>query len=182
MNKIKRIMLIKRLGYIFYNLVILALSYVFNRFFQMLLFILIFNYIQNCFLYRFHADTIISNPIKAVKYCKIITITVEIIYLCVCYPLNIMVYNNLFIIFIIALLNALLEFYLRKTIISANILKNKELLLQSCRDSNISLNSTKRLVLHYIENKSYQEIANIECLELETIKQSIRRSKRKLGL
>ena len=98
--------------YLIYNIFLLTLAYFLNRFFQVLIFVLFFNFIQNCFNYRFHAETIIQSPIKAVRYCKIITVIVEIIYMIFCKELNISVYSNLLIIFIVALLNALVQFSL----------------------------------------------------------------------
>ena len=34
--------------------------------------------------------------------------------------------------------------------------------------------------MKFIENRSYQEIADIECVDIETIKKSILRSKKKM--
>ena len=73
-----------RIIYILYCLLMLVLAFAFNRFFQMLMFILFFEVLQGCFAWRFHADTIESDPIKAVKYCKLITVGIEIIYLIFC--------------------------------------------------------------------------------------------------
>ena len=100
------------IGYTLYCIGLLALSYFMDRFFQMLMFILFFNLIQNSFLKRFHADTLFEGePIKAVRYCKVITLVVELIYLVLCKDLDISIYSNLLIIFLIAFINALLQFY-----------------------------------------------------------------------
>ena len=105
------------LSYILYNAILLTFSYFVGRFYQMLLFVLFYNTFQNCFRYRFHADTIQHDPIKAVRLCKIITICVEIIYLMLCKDLDVYIYSNLFIIFLITLLNAILKFSLEIVII-----------------------------------------------------------------
>ena len=161
----------------------LTIAYIFNRFFQMLIFILFYNTIQNCFRYRFHADTLYSDdPIKAVKYCKIITIVVEVIYLMFCKELNVSVYSNLGIILIIVVINSLLQFYLERKIINKSILTNKEHVIGICKEYNISELATNRLILHYVNGKTIQEIATLENVEEITIKQSIRITKRRLGL
>ena len=183
MTKMNKILLRRRIVYITYNIILLSISYFLSRFVQMLVFVLFYNTIQNCFNYRFHSDTIFyDNPIKAVRYCKLITIVVEIIYLCFCKEFEVSVYSNLFIIFLIALLNALLQFYLERVIISSSILHNKSLLLTRCNEIGLTTEAINRLILHYIEHKTIKEIANNECVEIATIKQSIRRSLRKLGL
>lgn len=166
--------------YLIYNAIILIIAYFFNRFFQMLIFILFFETIQNCFYYRFHADTIQKDPIKAVRLCKIITISVEILYLIFCNNLNISIYSNLFIIFLIAFCNCILEVAIRKIIIRDEDLKDEKRLLELCANANLSKNATDRMLLKYIKNKSYQEIANLECVDIDTIKKSINRSRKKI--
>lgn len=166
--------------YLVYNIILLTISYFLNRFFQMLIFILFFGFIQNCFRYRFHADSIVSDPVKAVKLCKVITICVEIIYLIFCKELDISIYSNLFIIFLIAFTNCLLEFALENFVIKNSYLHNEEKLLELCRKSNLSQNATNRMIMKFIENKTYQEIADIECVDVDSVKKSISRSKKKI--
>lgn len=153
-----------------------------NRLLQMLMFVLFYEVIQDCFNKRFHAESIIDNPIKAVYVCKIITVIVEIVFLIFCKDLNVSIYSNLFLIFIIALLNALIQFLVEKTIITKVSLKDKNILLKLCEEAKLSNNATQRLIWRYVENKSIKEIANIEFVNEETIEQSIRRSKRKLNI
>lgn len=166
--------------YLIYNILLLVLSYFLNRFFQMLIFVLFFNFMQNCFKYRFHADTIISNPVKAVRVCKVITVGVELLYLTFCNKLDISIYSNLFVIFVIAFTNCLLEFSIESFYSKENCLKNKEILLELCSRSNLSETATHRMLLRYIENKSYEEIADLECIDVDSIKRSISRSKKRI--
>lgn len=166
--------------YIIYNIVLLTLAFVFNRFYQMLIFILFYDLIQNCFRYRFHADTVVENPTKAVKYCKIITIVVEIIYLITCTGLDISIYSNLAIIFLITSTSCILEVSLEYFIIKNDCLKDRTKLLELCKRANLTYSATNRMIMKFIENKSYQEIADMECVDIETIKKSILRSKKKI--
>ena len=168
------------LVYLLYNIILLTISYFFGRFYQMLIFILFYSFIQNCFHYRFHADTIQDDPIKAVNLCKVITIVVEIIYLLLCKNLNISIYSNLFIIFLVALINCLLEFSLRYFIIKKDDLRDKEKLLTLCKNANLTKNATDRMILKYVDGKSYKEIADLECVDVQTIKMSINRSRNKI--
>ena len=166
--------------YLIYNIILLTISYFLNRFFQMLIFILFFEFIQNCFKYRFHADSIVDDPIKAVRLCKVITIGGEIVYLIFCKDLDISVYSNLLIIFLIAFINCLIEFAIQNIAIKENCLKDKDKLLQLCNNANLTPLATNRMILKYIENKTCQEIADIECVDVDTIKKSINRSRKKI--
>lgn len=168
------------LSYILYNAILLTFSYFVGRFYQMLLFVLFYNTIQNSFKYRFHADTIQHDPIKAVRLCKIITIFVEIIYLILCKDLDVSIYSNLFIIFLITLSNAILEFSLEIFLIKEEDLRNESKLLLLCKKAKLSKNATDRMVMKYIKNMTYQEIADLECVDLQTIKISINRSRKKI--
>lgn len=166
--------------YIIYNILLLTVSYFLNRFYQMLLFVLFFNFIQNCFHYRFHADTIQSDPIKAIRLCKVITILVEIVYMCLCGNLDISIYSNLFIIFSIATANCLLEFSIENFVIKKDCLKDKDKLLYLCQKANLTQNATNRMIMKYVDNLTFQEIADKECVDVETIKKSINRSRNKI--
>ena len=147
----------------------------------MMMFIVFFNSIRKCFKFNFHADTLFKDDCtKAVKCCKIITIAVELMYLCFCIKLNISILLNLFTIMIIATLDSLLEFYLEKSLIKENKLKDLDTLKKICKEANLTKIATQRLIMRYIEKKSIIEIANIEYVDEETIKKSIQRSKKKL--
>ncbi len=183
MNASRKLLLFKMKGlrtYILYNVALLTLAYFIDRFYQMLIFVLFYNMIQNCFNYRFHAETLQSDPVKAVKLCKVITIVVEIIYLIFCKDLDISVYSNLFIIFIITLINCLLELILEMNITKYAVLKDKDKLLELCLKANLSKNATDRMILKYIDGKTYQEIADIECVDIDAIRKSIARSRKKI--
>ena len=183
MNKLKKKILIKRSLYILYNIALLSIAFLFDRFFQMLIFILFYNLIQNCFYYRFHADTLFPNdPIKAVRYCKLITIVVEITYMIFCKELNVSVYSNLFIILIIAIINALLQSFCEKFIYNCSQLKSYSSLKTVLDANNISELNQHRMIEHYINNKTISQIAKEEYVEEITIKQAIRRTRKKLGL
>lgn len=168
------------LSFVVYNIILLTISFLLNRFYQMLIFVLFYEIIQNCFKYRFHAESIQRDPIKATRLCKVITIFVEIIYLVFCKNLNISIYSNLFIIFLIALINCLLEFALEHFIIKQDDLRDKEKLITLCRNANLTKNATDRMIMKYIEGKTYKEIANLECVDIQTIKISINRSRNKI--
>lgn len=165
---------------IIYNAVLLTFSYFIDRFFQMLMFILFFSVIQNCFRYRFHADTIQPNPIKSVKLCKLITVAIELTYLALCKDLDISVYSNLALILLIAFINCILELSLENYFIRHDVLKDKSKLIELCNARKITKVACNRLILKYIEGYTYQEIADLECVDIETIKKSISRSRKKL--
>lgn len=168
------------LTYLIYNAILLTVSYFLNRFFQMLMFILLFVFIQNCFNYRFHADTIIDDPIKSTRVCKVITVLVEILYLIICKDLDISLYSNLIVIFLIAFINCLLEFALEHFIIKTDDLRDERKLLELCKQAKLTKSATDRMVNKYIKNKTYKEIADEECVDITTIKKSINRSRNQI--
>ena len=168
--------------YFIYLLIILTISYFLNKLVQMLMFVVLFECIQNAFSKRFHAETIIDKPITALRMCKIITIVVEILYLIYCKDLKVSIYNNLFVIFVMSFTNALLQFFCERTIINKTLLSNLDNLNYLCDEFNITDLAKERLIMRYVKKMSIKEIAEIEFTEEETIKQSIRRSKRKMGI
>lgn len=172
------------LSYVIYNIILLAFAYLLNRFMQMLMFILFFESIQNCFNKRFHSDTLFPDePLKALKYCKLITFGVEIVYLfLLCKDLNTTFYGNLVIIFLIAFGNSLLQFYAERIIIARSKLSNLETLKLLCEEAKLTEVATNRMIMKYVEKKTYKEIASIECVEEKSIEQSIRRNRKKLNI
>lgn len=131
------------------------------------MFMLFFGFIQSCFLKRFHADHLFDNePIKAVNTCKLITFSVEIIYLIFCKNLIISVYQNIFIIFGVALFNALLGFYAERTICFKSKLEDIETLIPLCKEAKLTPLATNRMVMRYVEKKTLKEIADKFCNEI----------------
>ena len=167
-------------SYLIFNAILLTLAYFLNRFLPMLMFILFFSFMRGCFYYNFHADSITDNPIKAVRLCKLITIIVELVYLAFCQPLDISVYSNLLIIFTIALINCLVEFGIEHSVIRYDQFRDKDTLLLLCNNAHLTKNATDRMILKYVENKTYKEIADLECVDIQSIKISINRSRKKI--
>lgn len=181
MNKLKIKLIQNRIIYIIYCVCILFIAYIGNRFLQMLIFILFFNFIQSCFTARFHAETIIKDSyIKAGRLCKIITFIVEMTYLALCTDLNVSLYSHLFLILGIATLNCLLQISFTSVVAKKLKYYNYEELNLICEKVNISYQAKQRLISHYIEHKTIKEIANQECVEEQAIKMSINRSKKKI--
>ena len=58
---------------------------------------------------------------------------------------------------------------------------DETVLRENCSRSRISQSATDRLVKHYCYNKTAKEIADSEFVEVDTIKVSIKRSRRKLN-
>lgn len=176
MNILNKIYLKNFIIYILYNILLLAIAYVFNRFYQMLLFVLIYNFIQNCFTERFHSDSVIDEPIRATRWCKIITIIVEFIYLIFCKNLNISIYSNLFIIFVICLLNSLIQIFLKyiertrppQRYLSKGISVNE--LNEICEEHNIVGIEKDILDMYYVKRFKLTKIARILDYSVDGIK------------
>ena len=179
-KEMKTKLFIKRLEFLLYCVIMLIIAYLLDRFYQMLIFLLLFNFIHDAFRYRFHADTIIKDPIKSVRWCKVITIFVHIIYLILCGNLNISIYYNLLIIFLITLLNCLLEYSIHSIIVRNIKLCDCTTLVDMCKQANISYDAQRRLIMRYVQHKSIREIAHSECVDEQSIKISLNRSLKRL--
>ena len=62
------------------------------------------------------------------------------------------------------------------------MLKDEDTLRMLCEEAKLTEESTHRLILRYVYNKKVIEIAEIECVEVDTIKKSISRSLKKLNI
>lgn len=51
-----------------------------------------------------------------------------------------------------------------------------------CKEAKLTNVATNRMIMRYVEKKSYKEIAMIECVEEKSIEQSIRRNRKKLKI
>ena len=76
----------------------------------------------------------------------------------------------------------ILEDWLEKKIVKTSILKNKDELLEACKNAKLTKEATNRLILKYIDGLKIKQIADLEKVEETTIWQSIRRSRRKLNI
>lgn len=181
MTKLDKILLKNKIILILYNLFMLALAYLLNRFVQMLMFLLFFNMIQSCFTNRFHADYIETNAIKATRLCKLITFIIDVLYLLICQNFNISIYYHLLLILSIATVNCLVGYAVQN--ITYKSLKDctEVEILNLCNKAELSEIAIKRIVKHYIHKLTIKEIASQECVEEQTIKMSINRSKKKLN-
>lgn len=99
-----------------------------------------------------------------------------------CKDLNTTFYGNLVIIFLIAFGNSLLQFYAERIIIARSKLSNLETLKLLCEEAKLTEVATNRMIMKYVEKKTYKEIASIECVEEKSIEQSIRRNRKKLNI
>lgn len=181
--KLKWALFKKRIPFILHIILILLFASIFNKHFEMMLFIFSYKTISSCFEGQFHADTLFDDdPIKSVKWCKLITLFVELIYLFYCVRYNVSIYSNLFVIIFVACCSFLIEFLLERIIVKNSKLRNEETLLALCKEANLTEEATNRMILRYIKGLKVREIAELECVEEKTIKESLRRSKRKMNL
>ena len=173
----------RRIPFILHIILIMLIASIFNKHFEMLLFLLSYKAISACFKEQFHADTLFDDdPMKSSKWCKIITLLVELIYLFYCTRYNITIYSNILIIIVVASISALLQFFLERVIVKVSKLRDEKTLLKLCEEANLTKEATNRMYLRYIKGLKVREIADLECVEEKTIKESLRRSKRKMNL
>lgn len=183
MKKLKRKLLIELLLFVLHCVLIVLFASLFNRHLEMIMYLVCSKSISLCFNKQFHADTLFDNePIRSTKWCKIITIIVELLYLYMCKKYNLSIYSNLFLILVISVISGLLQFFLERVIVYESKLRNKDTLLILCAEANLTQEATNRMVMRYIDKLKVREIASIEYVEEKTIKESLRRSKRKMNL
>lgn len=169
--------------FIIHIIVMLIVASLFDKLFEMLLFFVSYSFISKCFVSQFHADTLFDDdPSKSVRWCKIITVIVEIVYLFYCKEYDISIYSNIWLIMLIAKFSALLQFLLERIIVKESKLRDEKTLLALCEEAKLTKEATNRMILRYIKKLKVREIADLECVEEKTIKESLRRSKHKLNL
>lgn len=102
----------KTIIYLTLTLATLIVAFLFNRLWEMLLFVACFNFLHACFYKRFHANSIEKDFRKANWLCFIITLSVQTIYLILCISIKTTVYANIFIVIGVCLINCHLQDYL----------------------------------------------------------------------
>lgn len=169
------------LGFFINCAIILIIAYFFDKFFAMLLFILFVGTIKSCFKIEFHADSLFENePIKALKYCKFISIFVEIIYLIVSSNLELTIYANIFVIFTFALVNSILEVALETIFLTTTknrrekilkLLPNDEEKIEEFCNKHCLKNYSEILYLYL--NNTIEETSEITGVPVRTINNKI---------
>lgn len=169
------------LGFFINCATMLVIAYFFDKFFAMLLFILFVGTIKSCFKIEFHADSLFDNePIKALNYCKFISILVEIIYLIVSRKLQLTIYGNIFVIFCFALVNSILEVAL-ETIVISNTKSRREKILRIVPNieediedlcTKHCLNGYSEIIYLYLNN-TIEEVSEITGVPVRSINNKI---------
>lgn len=160
--------------WLLYNALLLTIAFLLERFLQMLVFLLLFNFFHNAFNYRFHSDDITQTSITAVKLCKIITIIIEILFLIFCKEIDISLYSNLFIMASICLGNCLIKFIIIQTfkykerIIRKGI--NEQELIQMCDEKGLNELEKSIMVDYYCKGYKLDKIAIKNQYSVDNIK------------
>lgn len=171
----------EHLDFILNCVIILLISLLFDKFFAMLLFILFLGSIKSCFKIEFHADSLFENePIKAVKYCRLISIGVELLYLFVSSNIVLSLYINIFLIFALTLVNSLLELSLETIIIKNSMPRRQQILEIVANDEdqiemicrNNCLNGYSEIIYLYLNN-TIEETSEILNIPVRTINNKI---------
>lgn len=59
-------------------------------------------------------------------------------------------------------------------------LRNREWLIDMGAEASLSINAINRMIMKYVEGKPIKEIAYLEKVDVNTIEQSLRRSRKKI--
>jgi hypothetical protein len=175
-------MLKETIIYTILTTIVLIVAYIFDVLLEMSLFIIFYYFIKSLFSKQFHADTITKSSTNAVRLCFTITFITELVFIFLLISFNLSFYLNIYLGILLGLFSYFLQDYLEKVLIDKSIFKNKDKLLEACKNANLSSLATTRLILKYIDGLKVKEIADLENVEEITILQSIRRSRRKLNI
>lgn len=154
-----------------------ACYFVNNVILEFIIIFVSFVFMRQAFGKSYHSDSVLA--------CTSLAIATFIIATRLSLPLWLSTLCNVFIGCLVAYIMHMWYFYARYTNKNGVTLhKGMHLdeLDQLCEFSNLSEIAYNRLAMHYVEKKTYQEIADIENVEVITIMQSIRRSRRKLNI
>lgn len=168
--------------YIIMTSIILFISYLFDILLEMSLFIIYYYFIKNLFTKQFHADCLVKSAATAVKLCFTITFITQLIFIFILVKFELSYYINIYIGVMLGILSYIVSDWSEKFTMDRRLLCNEEVLIKACQEAHISKIATNRLVLKYIKGVTIKEIALMENVEEDAIKQSLRRSRRKLNL
>lgn len=168
--------------YIILTTIVLCVAYVFDVLLEMSLFIIYYYFIKGFFTKQFHADTIAKTATQALRLCFTITFITQLIFIFILIKFELSFYLNIYLGIVLGMFSYILEDWLEKKIVKTSILKNKDELLEACRNAKLTKEATNRLILKYIDGLKIKQIADLEKVEETTIWQSIRRNRRKLNI
>ena len=159
---------------------IFLIAYLFNRWFEMLVFTLTYNIIRCEFTKAVHGNDFTTSHNKAIRLCRLITFIVQFISIIFLMTINLSKYLNIFLACVLGIINFILKYYIEREFSFELKLRNEKDLKKLCNDFKISQNAYNRLYMRYIQKLSISEIADIECVDELSITQSIRRSRKKI--
>ena len=168
--------------YIILTTIVLCVAYIFDVLLEMSLFIIYYYFIKGFFTKQFHADTIAKTATQALRLCFTITFITQLIFIFILIKFELSFYLNIYLGVALGMFSYILEDWLEKKIVKTSILKNKDELLEACKNAKLTKEATNRLILKYINGLKIKQIADLEKVEETTIWQSIRRSRRKLNI
>ena len=86
-------------------LVVFVISYLFNRFVEMLIFVFTYSFIRMDFIKAIHGDSFTNSPRKAIWICRIITFGVQLISIIFIISFNVSRYVNILFAFLLGVIN-----------------------------------------------------------------------------
>lgn len=162
-------------------LAVFILAYIFNKPYEMFIYIITYTFVRNEFTKAVHGKDFTSSYAKGIVYCRIITIVVQTISIIFLININISRYVNVLIGILLGIVNFFAKDYLEYHIVKNNLwLMNEETLDGLCVKYNLSDTARKRLKLRYIDKLKMKEIAQIECVEQDSIEEYFRILKKRL--
>lgn len=160
-----------------FMLICVSCHFISNTLLQCILIVLSFFAFKVVFKHSYHAQTIIK--------CTSLALLIFNIGSKLSLPLYISVFINIIIAFIISYLMYVLYYFDKFVKLSTEVITygiEEEQLRQKCKLVMLTKYATERMVMRYCYNMTIDEIANEEKVEYETIKQSLRRSRKKLKI
>ena len=161
---------------------ILLLSYFFNKWFEMFIFMLTYNLIRCEFLLAVHGSDFVNSPSKSIILCRIITFIIQLTSIMFLISIDMSKFLNTFLASSLGAINYLLKFYLQRTLNLEFKIRDMTSLKTLCENAQLSELATRRMFMRYIEKKSIKEIAEIEMVEEATIIKSINRTRKKFNM
>ena len=161
--------------------VVIILAIVLNKPFELFIYIISYTFIREEFTKAVHGKDFTSSYAKGIIYCRLITMAIQTI--SIIYLINIEVsrYVNILCAVSLGALNFFVKDYLEYHLVKTNLwLINEEILDNLCVKHNLSELSRKRMKMKYIDKMKNKEIAEFECVEVESIEEFFRKLKKRL--
>ena len=162
-------------------LAVFILAYIFNKPYELFIYIVSYTFIRNEFTKAIHGKDFTDSSAKAIIYCRLITMVIQSVSIIFLININFLRYVNILLAVSLGVINFFAKDYFEYHLVKTNLwLINEETLEKLVIKNNLTPLAKNRLKMRYIDKKKIREIAELEKVEVESIEEYFRTLKKRL--